>query len=123
MVLVLILLIPGVGILAAVAIPQFGQYQRLTNYRMMQADATRAMAEVMAKTDAKGNLPDTIDVHASANDDINYRADTRTVRVVAYKGPLKDKSVSYVLSDGQWTCATDIPVAISGGQPACAYQP
>lgn len=113
-----------IGILAAIAIPQFNEYQNKGIIKGAQSDARNAATSLIAYSMDHTEPPTSIDelqVKSSPNVELSLLTNRQGVKATITKsGVLHDKSIAYVIQDGEASCITDLP---EGKAPKnCAIQ-
>lgn len=102
-----------IGILAAIAIPQFSEYQNKALIKGAQSDARNAATSLMAYSMDHTEPPTSIDelqVKSSPNVELKLLSSRQGVKATITKsGVLHDKSIAYVIQDGEASCITDLP--------------
>lgn len=113
-----------IGILAAIAIPQYSEYQNKALIKAAQFEAKNA-ATVLVAYSADHTAPpasiEDLNITNTPNVDLSLMANGQGIKATITKsGALHDKSIAYVIHDGEASCITDLP---EGKAPKnCAIQ-
>lgn len=102
-----------IGILAAIAIPQYSEYQNKALVKLAQSDARNATIALMGYSQDHTEPPSSIDdlsIKSSPNVELKLLDDQQGVKATITKsGALQDKSIAYVIHDGETSCITNLP--------------